>query len=140
MVICNTGVPFDSDAIIQEKSVNVERGELQATQSLKQEAVAMKEALLKKNIRRFAEVLAQGWLSKKRTASAVTNLTWSAFSSSQLTETPTGARCQGAGGWGTYDIRSGSCAPPRCLSRAAKGARILTVQLAEQGAIAWRLK
>jgi D-glycero-alpha-D-manno-heptose-7-phosphate kinase len=33
----------------------------------------MKEALLKGTIRRFAEVLEQGWLSKKKTAEGVTN-------------------------------------------------------------------
>jgi D-glycero-alpha-D-manno-heptose-7-phosphate kinase len=144
LVICNTGMPRDSDAIIQAQASNVKQGDqqsLEATHRLKQEAVSMKEALLKGNIRRFAEVLEQGWLSKKRTASGVTNENLDRVYQSAMEGGAYSGKVSGAGGGGFMMF---VVDPPRRpdVFRALRCQKVqpLTVQFTEQGAIAWRLK
>ena len=144
LLICNTGVPRDSDAIIQAQAANVTRGDeqsTQATQSLKQEAVAMKEALLKGNIRRFAEVLGQGWLSKKKTASAVTNPHLEQIYKLATDGGAYSGKVSGAGGGGFMMFVVDPVRRPdvaRVLQH--EGVHMLPVQFSDQGSIAWRTK
>jgi len=144
LVVCNTGMPRDSDAIIQAQASNVKQGDhqsLEATHKLKQEAVSMKEALLKGNIRRFAEVLEQGWLSKKRTASGVSNENLERIYQAAMDGGAYSGKVSGAGGGGFMMF---VVDPPRRpdVFRALRCQKVqpLAVQFIEQGAIAWRLK
>lgn len=144
LVICNTGMPRDSDAIIQAQASNVQQGDqqsLEATHKLKQEAVSMKEALLKGNIPRFSEVLAQGWLSKKKTASGVSNENLERIYQAAMDGGAYSGKVSGAGGGGFMMF---VVDPPRRpdVFRALRFQKVqpLTVQFTEQGAIAWRLK
>jgi D-glycero-alpha-D-manno-heptose-7-phosphate kinase len=144
LVICNTGMPRDSDAIIQAQSSNVRQGDqqsLEATYKLKEEAVAMKEALLKGNLRRFADVLEQGWLSKKRTAAGVTNENLERIYQAAVDGGAYSGKVSGAGGGGFMMF---VVDPPRRpeVFRALRCQNVqpLTIHFAEQGAIAWRLK
>jgi D-glycero-alpha-D-manno-heptose-7-phosphate kinase len=144
LLICNTGMPRDSDAIIHAQASNVKHGDqrsLEATHQLKQEAVSMKEALLKGNLRRFAEVLAQGWLNKKRTASGVTNVDLDRIYQAAMDGGAYSGKVSGAGGGGFMMF---VVDPPRRpeVFRALRCQKVqpLTVQFTDQGAIAWRLK
>lgn len=144
LVVCNTGMPRDSDAIIQAQASNVKHGDqrsLEATHKLKQEAVSMKEALLKGNIRRFAEVLEQGWLSKKRTASGVSNENLERIYQAAMDGGAYSGKVSGAGGGGFMMF---VVDPPRRpdVFRALRCQKVqpLAVQFIEQGAIAWRVK
>jgi len=76
LLICTSNVPRDSDAVIREQAVNIQAGDeeaLNATHNLKQEALVMKEALLKGDLKLFARTLEAGWLSKKRTSRSVSS-------------------------------------------------------------------
>jgi D-glycero-alpha-D-manno-heptose-7-phosphate kinase len=144
LVICNTGMPRDADAIIQAQSSNVKEGNrqsLEATHKLKQEAVAMKESLLKGNIRGFAEVLAQGWMSKKKTAPGVTNENVERIYHAAMAGGAYSGKVSGAGGGGFMMF---VVDPPRrpdvIRALRCQDAQPLTVQFVEQGAIAWRVK
>jgi D-glycero-alpha-D-manno-heptose-7-phosphate kinase len=144
LVVCNTGMPRDSDAIIQAQASNVQHGDqksLEATHRLKQEALSMKEALLKGNLTRFAEVLGQGWLSKKKTASGVSNENLERIHQAAMDGGAYSGKVSGAGGGGFMMF---VVDPPRRpeVFRALRCEKVqpLTVHFTEQGAIAWRLK
>lgn len=143
LVVCNTGMPRDSDGIIRAQASSVQHGgrSLEATHKLKQEAVSMKEALLKGNIRRFAEVLEQGWISKKNTASGVSNDRLDHIYNSAIEGGAYSGKVSGAGGGGFMMFLVD---PPRRsdVFRALRCQKVepMTVQFVEQGAIAWRLR
>ena len=142
LVVCNTGVPRDSDTIIHAQSSNVQRRDeqsMEATHSLKQEAMAMKEALLKGNIRRFAEVLGQGWLSKKRTASGVTNENLERIYRIAMQGGAYSGKVSGAGGGGFMMFVVDPLRRPDVF-RALEKEKVhaMTVQFTDQGSIAWR--
>ncbi len=143
LVVSNTGMPRDSDAIIRAQSSNVKDGgrSLEATHKLKQEALDMKEALLKGNIRRFAEVLEQGWLSKKRTASGVTNERLDCIYQAAIEGGAYSGKVSGAGGGGFMMFLVDPLRRPDVF-RALRCQKVepMTVQFVDQGAIAWRLR
>jgi D-glycero-alpha-D-manno-heptose-7-phosphate kinase len=71
-----TGVSRSSATIIDEQRRNVaerEQGSLQALHETKQEAVDMKESLLKGDFNGLAESMRQAWDSKKRIAHNISN-------------------------------------------------------------------
>ena len=71
MVICFTGVSRRSEAIIveQQRGMAAPAGTaLDSLHQLKSDAVEMKEALLRGQIARMAEMLNRSWLAKQRTA------------------------------------------------------------------------
>ncbi len=144
LVICNTGMPRDSDAIIQAQASNVKHGDqqsLEATQRLKQEAVSMKEALLKGNIRRFAEVLEQGWLSKKKTAAGVSNEDLERIYQSAMNGGAYSGKVSGAGGGGfMMFVVDPARRPDVFRALGCQKVQPQTVHFTEHGAIAWRLK
>lgn len=70
------GVSRESAAIIDEQSANVRRKDsdaIEATHALKQEAVAMKESLLKGDFDGLVQSMEAGWQAKKRMASSISN-------------------------------------------------------------------
>jgi D-glycero-alpha-D-manno-heptose-7-phosphate kinase len=71
------GVSRDSARIIDEQTSNVKAGDsgaIEAMHALKQEAVAMKECLLKGDFDGLVESMNAGWQAKKRMASSISNL------------------------------------------------------------------
>jgi len=76
LVLYFTGVSRHSAAIIEEQTRNMEAGDARAVDALhamKADAVAMKEALLKGDIPRFAAIMGRSWEAKKRTAHNVSS-------------------------------------------------------------------
>jgi D-glycero-alpha-D-manno-heptose-7-phosphate kinase len=76
LLLFYTGVSRESARIIAEQSRNVKNGAAQALEAMhaiKQEAVAMKECLLRGDFAGFVESMRLSWESKKRTASAVSS-------------------------------------------------------------------
>lgn len=70
------GVSRDSARIIDEQSSNVtakDNTAIEAMHALKQEALAMKECLLKGNFDGLVESMHAGWQAKKRMASSISN-------------------------------------------------------------------
>jgi len=76
IVLYYTGESRESARIIDEQRSRMQShnaASLEALHALKEEAVAMKECLLKGDLRQFAESMQKGWDAKKRTASSVSN-------------------------------------------------------------------
>ncbi|NWG73784.1 MAG: dehydrogenase [Rubrivivax sp.] len=70
------GVSRDSARIIDEQAGNVkarDSGAIEAMHALKQEALAMKECLLKGDFDGLVESMEAGWQAKKRMASSISN-------------------------------------------------------------------
>jgi D-glycero-alpha-D-manno-heptose-7-phosphate kinase len=76
LVLYYTGVSRASAAIIDEQARNVKENNtasIEAMLELKQEAINMKECILKGDLKRFAESMQKGWESKKRMAHNISN-------------------------------------------------------------------
>ena len=111
---------------------------IMATMELKKDALAMKEALLKANIREVACVLGRSWEAKKKLASSITS---PAIESAYETAMRAGAysgRISGAGGGG-FIIFMVDPARRHEIIKALKrcGGQIMPFHFSEHGAHAW---
>ncbi len=98
-----TGASRASSAIIAEQSRNVETGNAEAVQAMheiKQEALRMKESLLRGDFCLLHEVLRSSWESKKRMASQIVNEKIEKLYAVALEAGAYCARISGAGGGG----------------------------------------
>jgi D-glycero-alpha-D-manno-heptose-7-phosphate kinase len=137
-----TGVSRASAHIIDEQIRNVEAGasrSLDAMHRLKEEAVTMKEALLKGDLRAFSEALQSGWLAKKQMASSINNPHIDAIERIAAANGAQATKVSGAGGGGFMMF---FCAPHDRirLSRALleQGGSLMDFHFTPEGAIAWR--
>lgn len=76
LILFYTGVSRESDKIIADQSNNVLSGSLDAMDAMhgiKREALVMKECLLKGDFNGIVESMRNGWDSKKRSSTAVSN-------------------------------------------------------------------
>lgn len=103
IVLYFTGASRSSAKIINEQKDNTSKGNnaaIEAMHNIKQSAIDMKLALLKGDMRAFAEILGKGWENKKKMATAISNpMIQEAFD----TAIPAGAisgKVSGAGGGG----------------------------------------
>ena len=103
LVLYNTQTSRVSSAIIREQSKNVEEKEeksLDAMHKLKEQAVLMKECLLKGDINRMGEVLDFGWQHKKQMAHGISNPQLDEMYEAARKAGATGGKISGAGGGG----------------------------------------
>lgn len=141
MVICFTGVSRRSEEIIAEQQRRmVAHGEaaLDALHQLKRDAVEMKEALLRGQIARMAEVLNRSWLAKQKTAPGISTGRIESLYDLAFANGAAGGKVSGAGGGGFMMF----IVPPnrrfqvvRALNEA--GAQASGVHLTTQGAESW---
>jgi len=92
-----------SAEIIQGQIDNVKaknNASIEAMHQLKEQAIWMKESLLKGNIDAIGEILNFGWEHKKKTASGITNLLLDDIYRTALASGATGGKVSGAGGGG----------------------------------------
>ena len=71
VVLFHTGVSRNSADIIRRQTTHIMSGstsQVEASHRLKDEAIAMKESLLKGDLVEFGEVLNRGWEAKKQLA------------------------------------------------------------------------
>ncbi|HYM19225.1 MAG TPA: hypothetical protein VEU06_11720 [Micropepsaceae bacterium] len=74
LVLYFTGVSRISSAIIEEQTRNIEENDpssMEAMKILKEDAIGMKEAVLKGDFGRFAHYIGNSWEAKKRTARGI---------------------------------------------------------------------
>jgi D-glycero-alpha-D-manno-heptose-7-phosphate kinase len=103
LVLFNTQTSRVSSEIIAAQSRNVERHEaqsLEAMHKLKEQAVLMKECLLKGNIDQMGEVLDFGWQYKKQMAEGISNPQLDEMYEAAKRSGATGGKISGAGGGG----------------------------------------
>lgn len=143
LVLYFTGVSRSSAEIIDEQSRNIEQGNEQAIMAshrLKLEAVQMKEALLRGDLRRLAEVMQAGWVAKKGIASSVNNPMIDALERVAFQHGATAAKISGAGGGGFMMFM---CDPAERIglvhALAAQGGTLWDTRFTSHGASAWRI-
>jgi D-glycero-alpha-D-manno-heptose-7-phosphate kinase len=98
-----SGVSRESARIIDEQTHNVMSGNAQSIEAmhrLKETAYRMKQALLRGNIAEVGEILDEGWIHKKRTASAVSSPELDAVYEAAKAAGAIGGKVSGAGGGG----------------------------------------
>ena len=103
LVLFYTGISRESAMIIADQSGNVKAGlvdTLESMHSIKQEALVMKECLLKGDFSGIAESMRQGWESKKRSAKTVSNPHIDEIYNAAITAGALSGKVSGAGGGG----------------------------------------
>jgi len=103
LLLYNSGTSRVSSKIIEGQSKNIETKKQQsmdAMQNLKEQALQMKEAVLKGNLNRVGEILDYGWQNKKKTAEGVSNPAIDEIYDAAMKSGATGGKISGAGGGG----------------------------------------
>lgn len=103
LVLYFTGVSRDSADIIDQQSANVGSGNAEsigAMKILKEEAVHMKECLLRGEIQEFSRYMGRSWEAKKRTAGKITNAGIDQTYQAALDAGAYAGKVSGAGGGG----------------------------------------
>jgi D-glycero-alpha-D-manno-heptose-7-phosphate kinase len=93
----------DSAQIISAQVENVKKNDLsaiEATHQLKQQAILMKECLLRGETNRFGEILNMGWEHKKKMAATISNTLLDSIYEGALAAGASGGKISGAGGGG----------------------------------------
>jgi D-glycero-alpha-D-manno-heptose-7-phosphate kinase len=141
MVLYYTGVSRESAGVIQEQRTRVEQMDesaIAATLELKNDALAMKEALLKANIREVARVLGRSWEAKKKLAKSITSPAIEKAYAAAMQAGAYSGRISGAGGGGFIIFM---LEPSRrhevVKSLKACGGSILPFHFSKDGAHAW---
>ena len=103
LVLYYTDTSRLSSQIIQKQQQNVineDKSAIEAMHQLKNQAVMMKEALLRGNLNEIGEILDFGWKFKKQMASGITNTSLDKIYSTAIQNGATGGKISGAGGGG----------------------------------------
>ncbi len=141
MVICFTGVSRRSEDIIveQQRRMTAPTGSsLDSLHRLKSDAIEMKDALLRGQIPRMAEILNRSWLAKKETAAGISTGQIEELYTLAFAHGAIGGKVSGAGGGGFMMF----IVPPHrriAVVRAlnATGADASGVHFTVQGAESW---
>ena len=141
MVVCFTGVSRRSEAIIedQQRRMQIPGGDaLDSLHRLKSDAIEMKDALLRGQIGRMAEILNRSWIAKQKTASGISTGRIAALFDVAMAAGAIGGKVSGAGGGGFMMF----VVPPsrrigviRALNEAGGEAR--NIHLVTEGAESW---
>jgi D-glycero-alpha-D-manno-heptose-7-phosphate kinase len=141
LVLYYSGVSRESAGVIQEQKTRVEQmneSAIAATVELKNDALAMKEALLKANIREVARLLGRSWETKKKLASSITSPAIEQAYEAAMRAGAYSGRISGAGGGG-FIIFMVDPAGRYDVIKALKilGGQITPFHFSEDGAHAW---
>lgn len=143
LVLYFTGVSRASADIIDQQSRNVgdkKQASIDAMHQLKDEAIQMKECILKGDLRRLESTLQAGWEAKKKTATSISNPLIEQVERIAFANGARAAKVSGAGGGGFMMFL---CSPEQRidLTRALlqQGGSILDFHFTQQGATSWRI-
>lgn len=143
LVLYFTGVSRASADIIDQQSRNVSerrQASIEAMHRLKEEAVAMKECLLKGDFRRLEAAMRAGWEAKKQTAPQVSNELIESVERVAFANGARAGKISGAGGGGFMMFL---CEPEHrlnlCRALTELGGRVLDFHFTEQGAMSWQV-
>ncbi len=103
LVLYNTKTSRVSSRIIETQSRNVianDESSIEATTNLKEQAIRMKEAILKGNLDQIGEILDFGWQNKKKMARGITNKMIDNIYQTAIERGASGGKISGAGGGG----------------------------------------
>ena len=103
LILYNTETSRLSSKIIEAQSENVilkNQKSIEATHKLKEQAIMMKEAILKGELNKIGEILNFGWQNKKLLASGISNPMIDDIYNTALKNGASGGKISGAGGGG----------------------------------------
>lgn len=145
MVLYHTGVSRSSAAIIAEQSSHIVSGEderIDATHALKNEAIAMKEALLVGDLGGAAMVLNNGWEAKKRLADGISNAEIEHTFSVARNAGAIAGKLSGAGGGGYIMFMVEPTGRPSLLAALSTLSPngVQPVHFVGEGAVAWTVR
>ena len=123
IVVCFSGQSRASDSIIRDQieAAQHEGGKaLEGLHALKQDALDMKQALLRGDIHGMAEILDRSWASKKATAESVSNSHIDALYSVARANGARGGKVSGAGGGGFMMFIADPDSKPRLIRALAE--------------------
>jgi D-glycero-alpha-D-manno-heptose-7-phosphate kinase len=103
LILYYTGVSRESANVIRDQTKRVQELDevaIAATLELKNDAVMMKEALLKSNMKEIAQVLGRSWEAKKKIASSISSPAIELAYETALKAGAVSGRISGAGGGG----------------------------------------
>jgi len=143
LILFYTGVSRESANIIKEQIQHTQNGDKKSIESMhemKNQAVLMKEALLKGDFKGFSSCLLNGWLAKRNAASSITNSFLDELYQYTLDNGAESAKISGAGGGGFMMIYCNPCNRIN-LIRALKKKEgiVLTPSFTETGSQAWTI-
>lgn len=143
LVLYFTGVSRASAEIIDQQSRNIvakDKRSTEATHQLKEEAIRMKECVLKGDLRGLGTTMQAGWEAKKRMAAGITNPLIDRIERIAFANGAHAAKVSGAGGGG-FIMFMGD--PERRIELIrmllAEGGSILDFHFTQQGATSWRI-
>jgi D-glycero-alpha-D-manno-heptose-7-phosphate kinase len=144
LILYYSGRSRSSAAIIDEQVANVRKGNktsLDAMHALKDQARAMKEALLLGDFDRFGTVLREGWGAKRQMATNITNNSIDAVFEAAMTAGAHGGKISGAGGGGFMMIS----VPPERKPSVLKAiepfdGKVFNCHFTQDGARAWMIR
>ncbi|MDQ7016503.1 MAG: dehydrogenase [Gammaproteobacteria bacterium] len=103
LILFYTGISRESAKIIADQSSNVKTGKVDAIEAMhgiKQEAIVMKESLLRGDFMGIIESMRQGWANKKRSAKSVSNPHMNKIYDTAISAGALAGKVSGAGGGG----------------------------------------
>lgn len=132
-----------SSSIIQKQQDNVSNkvfSSIEAMHHLKEQAMWMKEALLKGEVNRVGEILHYGWQQKKAMAQGITNDSIDQYYETALQAGASGGKISGAGGGGFmvfYVPDNGKFQVIHSLEK--MGGKVIPYQFVPYGMVSWGL-
>ncbi|GHV82274.1 dehydrogenase [Spirochaetia bacterium] len=143
LVLYYTGVSRESASIIErqiEGTLSGKKESLDSMHELKNQAVKMKEAILKGDFAQFSRCLAEGWAAKKHAASGISNPFIDELYEYALKNGAESAKISGAGGGGFMMFFCNPCARMQLIRALKKrDGVVLTPSFTEIGTQAWTI-
>jgi len=132
-----------SSSIIQKQQDNVNNNVLSsidAMHHLKEQAILMKEALLKGEVNQVGEILHFGWQQKKAMAQGITNDSIDLYYETAMNAGATGGKISGAGGGGFMIFYAPENYKFQVInSLESIGGKVLPYQFVQYGMVSWGL-
>jgi D-glycero-alpha-D-manno-heptose-7-phosphate kinase len=142
-VLFYTGQSRESANIIQqqiESSRDQGSSSLAAMFALKEDAVAMKEAILRGELTKYAEILKSSWIAKKQLAMSVSNSQIDAIYDAALAAGASAGKISGAGGGGFFMFFVPPTMRMAVLRRlASQQGAVMNFHFTQAGAQSWTL-
>lgn len=128
LILFNTGTSRESSNIIAEQSAKISQNSqktIDAMLQIKQEAVNIKEYLLKGNFELIAESIQKGWIAKKQASDSISNANIDKIYDRVMNAGAMAGKISGAGGGGFFMF----------LTRPSKRMEVLRVLSKETGQV-----
>ncbi len=133
-----------SAKIIEEQIQNVQQKKstsIEATHHLKEQAISLKDYLLKGDIHKLGELLHFGWMNKKKLAGSISNNQIDAIYEAAMQYGATGGKISGAGGGGFMFFYCPKNTKLQVTEALLKfGGRIQSFQFTFEGLTTWEIE